>query len=63
MKEPVVLPSRVPNLLINGSSGIAVGMACSFPSHNISEVMAALITMIKDPDTTAGQLMKHIKGT
>jgi DNA gyrase subunit A len=62
IKEPVVLPSRVPNLLINGSSGIAVGMACSFPSHNISEVMAALITMIKDPDTTVGQLMKHIKG-
>jgi DNA gyrase/topoisomerase IV subunit A len=62
IKEPVVLPSRVPNLLINGSSGIAVGMACSFPSHNISEVMAALITMIKDPDTTIGQLMKHIKG-
>jgi DNA gyrase/topoisomerase IV subunit A len=62
IKEPVVLPSRVPNLLINGSSGIAVGMACSFPSHNISEVMAALITMIKAPDTTVGQLMKHIKG-
>ena len=41
LKEPVVLPSRVPNLLINGSSGIAVGMACSFPSHNLSEVMAA----------------------
>ena len=62
LKEPVVLPSRVPNLLINGSSGIAVGMACSFPSHNLSEVMAALITMIKDPDATVTQLMKHIKG-
>jgi len=62
LKEPVVLPSRVPNLLINGSSGIAVGMACSFPSHNLSEVMAALITMIKDPDATVAQLMKHIKG-
>ncbi|MBT6467544.1 MAG: DNA topoisomerase, partial [Kordiimonadaceae bacterium] len=62
IKEPVVLPSRVPNLLINGSSGIAVGMACSFPSHNISEVMAALISMIKDPDITVSQLMKHIKG-
>ena len=62
LKEPVVLPSRVPNLLINGSSGIAVGMACSFPSHNLSEVMAALITMIKDPGATVTQLMKHIKG-
>ena len=62
LKEPVVLPSRVPNLLINGSSGIAVGMACSFPSHNLSEVMAALITMIKDPNATVTQLMKHIKG-
>jgi len=62
LKEPVVLPSRVPNLLINGSSGIAVGMACSFPSHNLSEVMAALNTMIKDPDATVTQLMKHIKG-
>jgi len=62
MKEPLVLPSRVPNLLINGSSGIAVGMACSFPSHNLTEVMAALVTMIKDPDVTVVQLMKHIKG-
>jgi len=62
LKEPVVLPSRVPNLLINGSSGIAVGMACSFPSHNLSEVMAALITMIKDPNATVTQLMRHIKG-
>ena len=62
LKEPVVLPSRVPNLLINGSSGIAVGMACSFPSHNLSEVMAALNTMIKNPDATVTQLMKHIKG-
>ncbi|HCK69654.1 MAG TPA: hypothetical protein DHW17_10255, partial [Nitrospina sp.] len=42
LKEPVVLPSRVPNLLVNGSSGIAVGMACSFPSHNLEEVMSAL---------------------
>jgi len=62
IKEPVVLPSRVPNLLINGSSGIAVGMACSFPSHNLSEVMGALIALIKDPDATVAQLMKHIKG-
>ena len=62
LKEPVILPSRVPNLLINGSSGIAVGMACSFPSHNLSEIMAALIAMIKDPNITVAQLMKYIKG-
>jgi len=62
LKEPIVLPSRIPNLLINGSSGIAVGMACSFPSHNLREVMAALTAMIKDPEITAAQLMKHIKG-
>ena len=62
LREPVILPSRVPNLLINGSSGIAVGMACSFPSHNLSEVMAALIAMIKEPSITVAQLMKYIKG-
>ncbi len=62
IKEPMVLPSRVPNLLINGSSGIAVGMACSFPSHNLSEVMGALTALIKDQDATVAQLMKHIKG-
>jgi len=62
LKEPTVLPSRVPNLLINGSSGIAVGMACSFPSHNLTEVVAALVNMIKDPNVTVAQLMKHIKG-
>jgi DNA topoisomerase IV A subunit len=62
LKEPVVLPSRIPNLLINGSSGIAVGMACSFPSHNLNEVMAALISLIDSPDQTVANLMKHIKG-
>ncbi len=62
LKEPVVLPSRIPNLLVNGSSGIAVGMACSFPSHNLTEVMAALVSMVKDPDISVTQLMKHIKG-
>ncbi len=62
LKEPVVLPSRIPNLLINGSSGIAVGMACSFPSHNLNEVMAALISLIDTPDQTVADLMKHIKG-
>ena len=62
MREPIVLPSRVPNLLVNGSSGIAVGMACSFPSHNLSEVVAALVALIDTPNATVAQLMKHIKG-
>jgi len=62
LKEPVVLPSKVPNLLINGSSGIAVGMACSFPSHNLSEVTAACVALIDDPTLTVAQMMKYIKG-
>ncbi|MBC8283351.1 MAG: DNA topoisomerase IV subunit A [Nitrospinae bacterium] len=62
LKEPVVLPSRIPNLLINGSSGIAVGMACSFPSHNLHEVFSALISMIDQPEQTVTTMMKHIKG-
>ena len=62
LKEPVVLPSRIPNLLINGSSGIAVGMACSFPSHNLHEVFSALISLVDEPDQTVASLMKHIKG-
>lgn len=62
LKEPVVLPSRIPNLLINGSSGIAVGMACSFPSHNLHEVFSALISLVDEPKQTVASLMKHIKG-
>jgi DNA gyrase/topoisomerase IV subunit A len=62
LKEPVVLPSRVPNLLVNGASGIAVGMACSFPSHNLQEVMSALISLIESPKQTVANLMKYIKG-
>ena len=62
LNEPVVLPSRIPNLLVNGASGIAVGMACSFPSHNLREVINALISLIDHPDATVAQLMKHIKG-
>ncbi|GJL78388.1 MAG: DNA topoisomerase (ATP-hydrolyzing) [Nitrospinaceae bacterium] len=62
LKEPVVLPSKIPNLLINGASGIAVGMACSFPSHNLREVNNALVDLIDNPDNTVAQLMKHIKG-
>jgi len=62
LKEPVVLPSRIPNLLINGSSGIAVGMACSFPSHNLHEIFSALISLVDEPEQTVASLMKHIKG-
>ncbi len=62
LKEPLVLPSRIPNLLINGSSGIAVGMACSFPSHNLTETLDGLKALIKDRDLTTTQLMKYIKG-
>jgi len=62
LKEPEVLPSRIPNLLINGSSGIAVGMACSFPSHNLTEVIDALISLVDEPTQTTTQIMKHIKG-
>ncbi len=62
LKEPVVLPSRIPNLLVNGASGIAVGMACSFPSHNLGEVMSALISLIDSPKQTVANLMKYIKG-
>ncbi len=59
--EPIVLPARFPNLLINGSQGIAVGMATSIPPHNLSEVIQASIALI-DGDLTTKQLMKHIKG-
>lgn len=60
--EPVVLPSRVPNLLINGSSGIAVGMATNIPPHNLGEVVDGLICLIDDPAATTADLMQHIKG-
>ncbi len=62
LNEPVVLPSRIPNLLCNGSSGIAVGMACSFPSHNLTEIMNCLCALIDEPELNVSQLMKHIKG-
>jgi DNA gyrase subunit A len=61
-KQPSVLPSRFPNLLVNGSSGIAVGMATNIPSHNLSEVIDALIAMIDDPEIDVERLTKHIKG-
>src|SRR5256712_2288820 len=61
-QEPLVLPSRFPNLLVNGSSGIAVGMATNIPPHNMSEVVDAIIAQIGDPDITVDGLMQHIKG-
>ncbi len=60
--EPVVLPSRFPNLLVNGSSGIAVGMATNIPPHNLGEVIDGIIQIIDNPDITIDELMKTIKG-
>lgn len=62
LKEPTVLPSRFPNLLVNGSVGIAVGMATNIPPHNLGEVIDALALLIEDPDCTLEQIMEHIKG-
>jgi DNA gyrase subunit A len=62
LKEPAVLPSKIPNLLINGSAGIAVGMATNIPPHNLSEVIDALIATIESPEITIKQLMRHIPG-
>ena len=61
-QEPLVLPSRFPNLLVNGSSGIAVGMATNIPPHNLREVVDATIAYIDDPDIDVAGLMKHVKG-
>ena len=61
-KEPVVLPARFPNLLVNGSNGIAVGMATSIPPHNLGEVIDASVELIDNPDATVDDLMKHVKG-
>ncbi len=61
LKEPVVLPSKLPNLLINGSSGIAVGMATNMPPHNISEIIDGIILMIDNPDAEIKDIMKVIK--
>jgi DNA gyrase subunit A len=60
--EPVVLPSRIPNLLINGATGIAVGMATNVPPHNLSEVCTALIKLLDNPDLTSMQLCRYVKG-
>ncbi|MGD8190589.1 DNA gyrase subunit A [Brevibacillus ginsengisoli] len=61
-EEPIVLPSRFPNLLVNGSSGIAVGMATNVPPHNLGEVIDGVVAMIDNPDITIQDLMKIIKG-
>ena len=62
LKEPVVLPSRFPNLLVNGSSGIAVGMATNIPPHNLREVIDGVIMLIDDPDVDIDSLSKSVKG-
>ncbi len=62
LKEPSVLPTVLPNLLVNGSSGIAVGMATNIPPHNLGEVVDALIALIGDPEIKIEKLMKHVKG-
>jgi DNA gyrase subunit A len=61
-EEPLVLPTRIPNLLVNGSSGIAVGMATNIPPHNLTEVVDGLIMLIENPDATVDDLMKVIPG-
>ena len=62
LQEPIVLPTRVPNLLVNGSAGIAVGMATNIPPHNLSEVVDGLVALIDRPDTSSEQLMQIITG-
>ena len=62
LEEPLILPARLPNLLLNGTSGIAVGMATDIPPHNLREVAAACIELLEEPDSSTAALMKHIKG-
>ncbi|MBO6046320.1 MAG: DNA gyrase subunit A, partial [Erysipelotrichaceae bacterium] len=61
-REPVVLPSRIPNLLVNGSTGIAVGMATNIPQHNLSEVIDGIMAVSKNPDISVVELMEYIHG-
>src|SRR5213078_590370 len=61
-REPSVLPSRFPNLLVNGSAGIAVGMATNMPPHRLSEIVDAIVQLIDKPDANVDDLMKHLKG-
>jgi DNA gyrase subunit A len=60
--EPVVLPARIPNLFINGTTGIAVGMATNVPPHNLTEICTALIKLLDNPDLSSAQLCRHVKG-
>jgi DNA gyrase subunit A len=60
--EPVVLPTRIPNLIVNGSSGIAVGMATNIPPHNLTEVVNAAIALVKDPHAGLAEVLKHVQG-
>ena len=62
LKEPSVLPSRFPNILVNGSTGIAVGMATNIPPHNLKEVIAGMTCLIDNPDASLEELMEHVKG-
>ena len=62
LQEPLILPTKLPELLINGSSGIAVGMATNIPTHNLSEVIEGTIAFIDDPEISIAEIMKHIKG-
>src|SRR4029077_2941591 len=61
-EEPVVLPSRIPDLLINGASGIAVGMATNIPPHNLREIIDAVVLLIDKPDTSLKEVMKLVPG-
>jgi DNA gyrase subunit A len=60
--EPLVLPTRIPNLLVNGSNGIAVGMATNIPPHNLTEIVEACITLVNNPHATLADLLKHVQG-
>ncbi len=62
LNEPALLPAQLPNLLLNGTSGIAVGMSTDIPPHNLREVAAALVRLLEDADATPAQLLKHVKG-
>ncbi len=62
LREPVVMPSRLPNLLVNGSTGIAVGMTTNVPPHNLKEVVDATIALIEHPDISVKELMQHVPG-
>src|SRR6266702_872175 len=62
LEEPIILPARLPNLLLNGTQGIAVGMATDIPPHNLREVAAACIHLLEDPEATTAALMKYVKG-